>query len=49
MADEEVPLAASETAKQRMSWWWLLIVLLLGVTGEEMYRRHQKKLRETEE
>lgn len=52
IADEDVPLAASmpmETKKDaQMNWWWLLIVALLGVTGEEMYRRHrEKELEET--
>ena len=26
--------------EKKMSWWWLIIVTVLGVTGEEMYRRH---------
>lgn len=46
--DEEVPLSDFETEQKRMSWWWLLIILLLGVTGEEMYRRHRRKLAETD-
>lgn len=48
VADEDVPLANFETEQQKMSWWWLLIVLLLGVTGEEMYRRHRRKLAEAD-
>lgn len=44
--EEEVPLADLEVEKTRMSWWWLLIIALLGVTGEEMYRRHKKKMEE---
>lgn len=46
--DEDVPLANSVENQGRMSWWWLLIVALLGVTGEEIYRRHRKKV-ETED
>ncbi len=43
--DEETPLAAPIEEQSRMSWWWLLIAVL-GVTGEEMYRRHRKKMQE---
>ncbi len=43
--EETTPLAASiPTEKEaHMNWWWLLIVALLGVTGEEMYRKHREK------
>lgn len=39
---------AEEETTQKMSWWWLLIVAILGVTGEEMYRRHLNKKKEAE-
>ena len=44
--DEETPLAAPIEEQGRMSWWWLLLIAVLGVTGEEMYRRHRKKMQE---
>lgn len=47
--DEETPLAAPLEEQSKMSWWWLLLIALLGVTGEEMYRRHRKKMAEAEE
>lgn len=47
--DEETPLAAPIEEQSKMSWWWLLLIALLGVTGEEMYRRHRKKMAEAEE
>lgn len=46
--DEETPLAAPIEEQSRMSWWWLLLIAALGVTGEEMYRRHRKKAAEAE-
>lgn len=44
--DEETPLAAPIEEQGRMSWWWLLLIAVLGVTGEEIYRRHRKKMQE---
>lgn len=46
MEDFPIPLAGPVAEMGQMSWWWLLIIAVLGVTGEEMYRRHQKKQRE---
>lgn len=47
--DEETPLAAPIEEQSRMSWWWLILIAVLGVTGEEMYRRHRKKAAEEKE
>ena len=47
--DEETPLAGPVEEQSKMSWWWLLLIAVLGVTGEEMYRRHRKKVAEAEE
>lgn len=46
MEDFPIPLAGPVAEMGQMSWWWLLIIAVLGVTGEEMYRRYQKKQRE---
>ena len=46
MEDFPIPLAGPVAEMGQMSWWWLLLIAVLGVTGEEMYRRHQKKQRE---
>lgn len=46
LEDFPTPLAGPVAEMGQMSWWWLLIIAVLGVTGEEMYRRYQKKQRE---
>lgn len=46
--DEETPLAGPVEEQSKMSWWWLLLIAVLGVTGEEMYRRHRRKEAEAE-
>lgn len=46
LANVALPVAGPVAKMGQMSWWWLLIVALLGVTGEEVYRKHQKKQRE---
>ncbi len=45
MEDFPIPLVGPVAEMGQMSWWWLLLIAVLGVTGEEMYRRHQKKQR----
>ena len=46
LEDFPTPLAGPVAEMGQMSWWWQLIITVLGVTGEEMYRRYQKKQRE---
>lgn len=46
LEDFPTPLAGPVAEMGQMSWWWLLIIAVLGITGEEMYRRYQKKQRE---
>lgn len=46
LEDFPTPFAGPVAEMGQMSWWWLLIIAVLGVTGEEMYRRYQKKQRE---
>ena len=43
--ENETPLAnpLSSEEKSSMNWWWALVVAALGVTGEELFRRNQKK------
>ncbi|MCQ2535744.1 MAG: hypothetical protein MJ110_02115 [Lachnospiraceae bacterium] len=48
LQDEATPLVDFEQAS-RMSWWWLLVVAVLGVTGYELYEKHQKKIEAREE
>lgn len=43
--ENETPLANPLSSEERssMNWWWALVVAALGVTGEELFRRNQKK------
>lgn len=45
IADEAVPLGIIDEVDDSVSisWWWLLLIAALGVTGYEIYKKHNEK------